>query len=295
VFLDNYPEPKTPPSNPSEAVPPASGQQPGSTPAPPAPSAMIPVDKKEDPTIAKEWAKTSPYYEVFRKINQFQYNGNLWYLQGNYEHAFEELRLAQGLLKDTYHQISEIYLEDTRALLESVSPSVIQANDSIAKFYVRTAFRDFRYAEDRYKIARSTNPYQYRYKIQQYSEGIRYMRRAKRYALLALVSSKIPLEEKDEYKMVGEHKNKENYIVESHSVYEKLRNRLVFFIQDKKIERFYYPQGNTNNKPFDVIETHDDNYGYITQFRRDLLVEVGKEVKENDARERQALPAVLTP
>lgn len=232
------------------------------------------------------------YYKIIKGINQLDFNGNMWYLQSNYSMAFRQLRAAQAKMKDGYEFAIQKYLEDTRAILESAAPSIIRSDDSVAKALLRLGFRDLRTGEDKLLMGKNSSPYQYRYKILLYSEGITILRRGKRFGILAILASKTPDEDKAEYKYWSLDDLKEARAEEKEPNYEKVRGTISNFIDNKRMERTIVPPANPTGPALDLFEQHDDNYGIITDKRLDLLYESNFDIKETDSTDKEKLPPV---
>ncbi|WCL50860.1 adhesin OmpL37 family surface protein [Leptospira sp. GIMC2001] len=232
------------------------------------------------------------YYRIIRDINQLDFNGNMWYLQSNYSLAFRQLREAQGRMKEGYELAIQKYLEDTRALLESTAPAIIRSDDNVAKALLRLGFRDLRTGEDRFLMGFNSSPYQYRYKILLYSEGITILRRGKRYAILAMLASKTPDEDKAEYQYWSLDDLKEAREEPKEPNYDKVKNNLSNYVDNKRLERKVVPPANPQATPLDLFEQHDDNYGMITENRLDLIMEANFEIKETDSIDREKVPPI---
>jgi AraC-like DNA-binding protein len=233
-----------------------------------------------------------PQYEIIKEINQLDFNGNMWYLQSNYSLAFRQLRNAQSKMKDGYEFATQKYLEDTRALLESSAPYIIRSEDAISKSLLRLGFRDLRNAEDKFLMAFNSSPYQYRYKILLYSEAITVLRRGKRFAILAMLASKTPDEDKEEYKYWSLEDLEDAKREPKEPNYERIRTMIANYIDNKRIERGVIPPANPTARPLDLFEQHDDNYGVITEGRLDLLNEASGEIKGTDAYDREKVPPI---
>lgn len=232
------------------------------------------------------------HYKIIKEINQLDFNGNLWYLQSNYSLAFRQLRSAQEKMKDGYEFATQQYIEDTRALLESAAPYIVRSDDAIAKSLLRLGFRDLRNSEDKFLMGFNSSPYQYRYKILLYSEAIKTLRRGKRFAILAMLASKTPDEDKLEYKYWSQEDLEEKREEIPEPRYGKVRDTISNFVENKRLERKIVPPANPTGRPLDLFEQHDDNYGIITEDRLDLLAEAGSEIKPTDAMDREKLPPI---
>ncbi|TGN19934.1 adhesin OmpL37 family surface protein [Leptospira idonii] len=232
------------------------------------------------------------YFKLLKAANQTDFSGNMWYLQSNYTYAFRQLRGAQGELKNIFEVVIQKYIEDARSLLESAAPSIIRSNDNSSKALLRLGFRDLRSAEDLYTTGLNSSPHQFRYKLTLYKEGILTLRRAKRFAILAMIYSKTPDEDKPEYQYRSNEDLKEARNEEKQRNYEKVRDTLINFIENKRMERTVAPPGNPDAKPLDLLEQHDDNYGFITSKRLDLLQEANLQIKETEGAKRESVPPV---
>lgn len=232
------------------------------------------------------------YFRLLKAANQSDFSGNMWYLQSNYVYAFRQLRQAQGELKNIYEVAIQKYIEDARALLEAAAPAIIRSNDNNAKALLRLGFRDLRSSEDLYTTGLNSSPHQYRYKLTLYKEGIQTLRRAKRFAVLAMIYSKTPDEDKPEYQYRSNEDLKEARSEEKQRNYEKVRDTLINFIENKRMERTVVPPGNPDAKPLDLLEVHDDNYGFITSKKIDLLQEANFQIRETEGARRESIPPV---
>lgn len=232
------------------------------------------------------------YFKLLKAANQSDFSGNMWYLQSNYTYGFRQLRQAQGELKGIFEIVLQKYIEDAKALLESAAPAIIRSNDNNAKALLRLGFRDLRSSEDLYTTGLNSSPHQYRYKLTLYKEGILTLRRAKRFAILAMIYSKTPDEDKPEYQYRSNEDLKEARSEEKQRNYEKVRDTLINYIENKRMERTILPPGNPDAKPLDLLEQHDDNYGFITSKKVDLLLEANAQIKETEGAKRESVPPV---
>lgn len=233
-----------------------------------------------------------PSYTSLKKANQFDFNGNMLYFQSNYSLSFKNLRAAQGEMKDLYQATHEQYLQNSRALLEYASPLIVRSNDKIAQHLLRLGFRDLKSSEDHFTIAYNSSPYQFRYKLLLYGEGIKIARRARKFALLAMIASKTPTEDKPEYQFVNLDDIRATVEKENISDYEKIRNTLINYIDNDLLQRKIVPPGEAKERPIDILEIHDDNYSIITSGRISLMDMSNDEIKTEDMIQKETLPPV---
>ncbi|MBM9501349.1 AraC family transcriptional regulator [Leptospira sp. 201903071] len=233
-----------------------------------------------------------PSYTSLKKANQFDFNGNMWYYQSNYSLSFKNLRGAQGEMKDLYQATHEAYLQNSRVILEYASPLIVRSNDKIAQHLLRLGFRDLKSSEDHFTTAYNSAPYQFRYKLLLHSEGIKIARRARRFALLAMIASKTPAEDKPEYQFVNLDDIKATAEKENISDYERIRNTMINYIDNDLIQRKIVPPGESKDKPIDILEIHDDNYSFITSGRVSFMDMSNDEIKTDDMIQKETLPPI---
>ncbi|WP_061298776.1 adhesin OmpL37 family surface protein [Leptospira borgpetersenii] len=235
-----------------------------------------------------------PFYTSLKKANQSDFNGNMFYFQSNYTLSFKNLRAAQGEMKDLYQSTHEQYLQNSRILLEYASPLIVRSNDKIAQHLLRLGFRDLKNSEDHFTIAYNSSPYQFRYKLLLHGEGIKIARRARKFALLAMIASKTPTEDKPEYQFVNLDDIRAAVEKENISDYEKIRNTLINYIDNDLLQRKIAPPGEAKDKPIDILEIHDDNYGIITSGRISLMDLSNEEIRTDNMIQKETLPPVPT-
>ncbi|MDO6395170.1 AraC family transcriptional regulator [Leptospira santarosai] len=235
-----------------------------------------------------------PSYASLKKANQSDFNGNMLYFQSNYSLSFKNLRGAQGEMKDLYQATHEQYLQNSRILLEYASPLIVRSNDKIAQHLLRLGFRDLKNSEDHFTIAYNSAPYQFRYKLLLHGEGIKIARRARKFALLAMIASKTPTEDKPEYQFVNLDDIRAAVEKENISDYEKIRNTLINYIDNDLLQRKIVPPGEAKDKPIDILEIHDDNYGIITSGRISLMDLSNEEIRTDNMIQKETLPPIPT-
>ncbi|TGK31530.1 AraC family transcriptional regulator [Leptospira gomenensis] len=235
-----------------------------------------------------------PSYTSLKKANQLDFNGNMWYYQSNYSLSFKNLRGAQGEMKDLYQATHELYLQNSRVILEHASPLIVRSNDKIAQHLLRLGFRDLKSSEDHFTTAYNSAPYQFRYKLLLHSEGMKIARRARRFALLAMIASKTPAEDKPEYQFVNLDDIKATAEKEDISDYERIRNTLINYIDNDLLQRTIVPPGESKDRPVDILEVHDDNYSIITSGRVSFMDMSNDEIRTDDMVRKETLPPIPT-
>lgn len=126
----------------------------------------------------------------FKDIYQMNFNAEVAYLQSDYKRAFKKVYESQRKQADLYSDIlRNLYLEDSKNILDRLAPDIIKAKNSRARLYLTLAYRDRAVGWNLYTIGDASNPKLYSYKLYQYVEAIKMTRRAKRYGFLALYES----------------------------------------------------------------------------------------------------------
>ncbi len=202
------------------------------------------------------------HIEILKKANQHHFNAHMWYLQSNYVRSYQEIKRSQSLLRDLYLTIlDDYYREDARILLDISAPIIIQSKDKKAEHFLKLGYRDLEESKVFREMGYNYNRFLFSNKIRFYIDAIKNARRAKRFAFLAIIESKIPVEEKDEYKRqtLDDHlfKNEDS---DSITTYEDVKNKLTNLINRKLI---------TNN--YNFFLHHDDNFAKVSKEKTDIL------------------------
>ena len=190
---------------------------------------------------------------------------NLQYLQGNYVKTYKKIKFSQELLKDLYLRIvDKYYARDTRAMLNISAPIIVQAKDKKAQLFLRLGYRDLETSNQYRMFGYNYNRFLYSNKIRYYIDAIKRARRGKRFAFLALLESKIPYEEKDEYRTQTIDEALRKTEKEEIADYERVKNLMTNMINRQLIENKKVNGG-------DFFLHHDDNYTYISKKRKSVV------------------------
>ena len=238
------------------------------------------------------------YYFDFLKANQKDLEGSLYYYKGDYNIAYRPLRESQGKIKEMYESVLERHNEYTRVILTFASSRVLRVKDPTAKNLLRQSFRELKIAENFYTIGYNSAPNLFRNKISLYQEGIVSSRRARRFAILALIEFATTSDEKREYKKqkIGEYRDPEydgttnnyNYLkktlrnyIENKWLDGKITANVPFERPDTATAFTYIPGKDT--PPIDLMEILDDCYGIITYNRISVLEQTNIFIKRDTA------------
>ena len=128
--------------------------------------------------------------KLFLAAYNLHFNGEIAFLQSDYKRSYKKVYSSQGeLLKLYEYMLKNIYLEDSKNILDSLAPRVIRSKNSRARLYLTLGYRDRTVSSTHFIVGEATNLKLYSYKLYKYEEGIKMARRAKRYGFLALYES----------------------------------------------------------------------------------------------------------
>ena len=180
-------------------------------------------------------------------------------LRSDYSEAYEEVRKSQKILTTLFHNaLANIYEGETQSLLDLAAPIILRSNDRKAEFLLRLGYRDLEVSKKYLSIGFHSNRFLYSNKIGHYINGIKRARRAKRFALLAIIESKTPREEKSEYRVqtLDEALNREAQEEEKITDYDRVKTSLQNLINRRLISIELADR-------YRFLLQHSDNYGLI--------------------------------
>ncbi|MCB1145001.1 MAG: hypothetical protein H7A24_17715 [Leptospiraceae bacterium] len=258
-----------------------------------------PSELKESELSSEENSKNidSSYYYDFLKANQKDLEGSIYYFKGEYSTAYRPLRESQGKLKEMYESVLERHNEFSRVLIFYASNHVLRTKDRFAKHLIKKAYKELKIAEDFYTLGFNAQPNLFRNKLSLYRDGIQASRRARRFALLALIEFKTPNDEKANYRKQKMNAYRDAEYDGTSNNYEYLKRTLRNFIENKWLDSkisasvpferpetatgFTYNPGN-DTPPLDLMEILDDCYGIITYNRISVLEETNLFIKREN-------------
>lgn len=258
-------------------------------------------DEKEKSQDKKQY--DSLYFYDFRRASGKHLEGSIYYFKGDYGASIVPLRESQRLLKDIYEDVAERHTEFTRVLLSYASNRIIPSKDIQARYLLKQAFKELKNAEINYCMGWNSSPPQYRKKILHFQDGITASRKARRFAILAIIEYNTPVDEKRAYKKQKLNEYRDPAYDGSVNNYEYLKKTLRNFIENKWIEpkitsRIIFNKPMTNKEinyeakpdPIDLMEVLDDCYGIITYKRMSILEITQQYLKKEQALE-ESIPA----
>ncbi|MDX1959278.1 MAG: hypothetical protein SFU98_11935 [Leptospiraceae bacterium] len=257
----------------------------------------------EDDKLHDKKMDNSYYYE-FLTANQKDLEGNIYYMKNDYSNAFVPLREAQGKLKEIFESALERHNEYTRVLTSYASTRIVRTDDYTAKWLLKKAFAEQKTAENYYTAGWNNAPYQFRNKISLYELGLHASRRARRFALLALIELKTPKDEKRIYKKQKLNEYRDPSYDGSVNDYEYIKKTLRNQIENKHLEQKISTSVTTErpetatsftfvpnvSPPLDLMEALDDCYNIITYDRISVLEETNNFLKREGSKDNSTPP-----
>ena len=193
------------------------------------------------------------HYKMFEEAYMHDFNSNVYFLAANYVKSHEELLNSQKILRDLYLDIlKNRYEVDAENLLKMSAPLIMLAKDKNAQYYLKKGYRHMSKAKEYRVKGYHFNRFLYSSKIKLYMAGMNQIKLAKKYAILALIESKIPIISKSDYTTQSLDVAKGLKVKESIKKYHKLRFAII-----NNVER-----GNLD-KNYPYLLHHADNYGRI--------------------------------
>jgi len=130
--------------------------------------------------------RENDYFKVF----ELHFNADVAYLQADYKRAYKRIYSSQTDLDKLYaHMLKNIYLEDSKDILDNLAPDIIRSKNARARLYLTLGYRDRTVSWTHYSVGIASNPKLHSYRLYKFVEAIKMARRAKRYGFLALFES----------------------------------------------------------------------------------------------------------
>ena len=198
---------------------------------------------------------------------QFDFKAKVWQLQGNYKECYKQIRNSQQILKDLYYNVLlSVYIEEAKKILQTVSPLIVNSNNPLSKKYISYAYQHIALAEKAASLGHGADEPLYSLKIKQFIEGIKNIRKSKKFTLAAMVENAKPPEEKPDYYVQTYEEAKKIDILPKTPPYKEIKDSLLDlstrgFIKKEIIEKY------------NLFLHHDDNYQLIFTSKKSLVVE----------------------
>ena len=262
-------------------------------------NAISNLARPEDVAARTDFSKRM--VDLYRAAIQHDFYAQLWYLQGNYSNTYRELKESQNQLQQAYRQILVNYIDETWVLLEESAPLVVRTKDHGARHLLRLGYRDLESARLFFQRGYNIKPTLHQNQILSYEEGIKRIRRARRYAILSLIEAKLPLSEKPKYRVVtlDDVRKKKEGTLFSQSDYERVLNTLANLMGRRLLPRFVrkpLPRENSLASESRMIQLellgiHQDNYNRLLSDRRSTWQEIVTKLDVREFNRDKVLPA----
>ena len=228
--------------------------------------------------------------EKMKSAVEHDFFAGIYYLQGNYGHTYRELSTSRDLIQQVYKEILEYYIDGTWVLLESAAPIILRTQDAKSKHFLQLGFRDLESSRLFHQRGSNIGKKLHTNQINFYKEGIKRIRRARKYGILAIMESRTPLEEKKEYQYVSYDDIRNGNEAEKQKEYDRVLNRMIGLISRQLVDATI--KSNSRGYPIeiDIIEMHQDNFGAMIPDRVHLLNKMLSEVETAKFHESKRLP-----
>ena len=118
------------------------------------------------------------------------------YMKFSFNPAMNEIRTTQKLLITLCSRIAVRETESATALLNEIAPEVIETKNKTAKKYMSLGYRAVDTAEKVMIMSDNLPEKNFSIRIYEYVKAIKNAKYSKRFAIIALIESRIPLEKK---------------------------------------------------------------------------------------------------
>lgn len=246
----------------------------------------MPLASDQDKAFREEMTK------LFQSALRHDFYAHLWFLQGNYSRTYTELVASQDDLQNIYRRVLENYIDATWVLLESSAPLIVRTRDAQARHMLQLGFRDLESARQFHTSGISIKPTLHNNQMDFFRDGIKRIRRARRYGVMALIEAKLPKDEKSDYQQVtlDDIKNAEEDGKASENHYEKVLNLLINLMGRKLIPAEVGSDARGRPIQLKLLEVHQDNYNRLISDRRSLWHEIVAELKTDEFHAKEVLP-----
>ncbi|MDH4261686.1 MAG: hypothetical protein OEV78_01435 [Spirochaetia bacterium] len=223
-----------------------------------------------DPHVTNFYSEE--YFKIYKEAVTLDFTANTYFLSGEYTKCYKTIIESQKLLRKLYYDILTNHYEvDTDQILKMSGPIILLSKDKKAEFLLKSGYEEKSKGSYQKKLGFGVNKFLLSQKIKFYIDAIDHIIRAKRYAILALVESTVPIIDKSEYKtqtFEDALRVKNNVKLKKEiSDYDYIRNELINNINKKNLPA-----------NFPLLLHHSDNYGMIYENKKSVLNEIGDSI-----------------
>ncbi len=224
------------------------------------------------------------------------FNAHIWYLQANYSRTYLSLVDSQNMIQDLYRRLLENYIDETWILLEESAPLIVRTRDRDARHLLKLGYRDLETARLFHQRGYNIRPTLHTNQVQWYTEGIKRIRRARRFGVLALIEAKLPPADKDKYRI--QDLNDYRRLEEEGDLFRqedfvRLANRLTNLIGRQLLPQSIGAERGGKKVNLILLEMHQDNYNRLISDRRSVWQRIMSTMKSNEDFTQKVLPDVV--
>lgn len=184
------------------------------------------------------------------------------YMKFSFDLSFGEITRSQALLIDLYRKVLVRETAETKALLNDSAVEVMEKNDYMAKKYLALGYRSLKWAQKVMLMSDNLPEKNYSIRLYEYVKAIKNLKMAKRYAVAALLETRITdaaLKQiiDEDIKRLEEEKKRESTERERKRITDRVMNSINYKSYEKMIPLIetYIPE-----KKEKYLALHRDNY-----------------------------------
>ncbi len=151
-----------------------------------------------NPTISNRG--TDNEIRLYEEAIRHDLIGRILYMKFSFHNAFVELKKSQLLMIELYKQVILYDVKDSRNLLNNAAPEILKNKEHYPKKYLSLGYRSSKWAERIMVMADNLPERNYSIRLYEYSKAVKRAKFAKRYAILALIESRLEPENKRKMK-----------------------------------------------------------------------------------------------
>jgi len=134
--------------------------------------------------------------ELYSEAARRDLLARILYLKFEFHNSFTEIKRSQILLLELMKLITEREMEGAMSLLHEFAPYILQSRDNAAKKYLSLGYRASNESGQVQLIADNLPETNYSIRLYEYIKALKLAKYAKRYAIIALIESRIDPAEK---------------------------------------------------------------------------------------------------
>lgn len=209
----------------------------------------------------------------FEEALKKDFNAHIWYLQGNYSRTYLSLVDSQNQIQELYRRVLENYIDETWILLEESAPLIVRVRDRDARHLLKLGYRDLESARLFHQRGYNIKPTLHTNQVQWYTEGIKRIRRARRFGILALIEAKLPPADKEKFQVQDLNdfrRQEEEGNIFRQSNFVRIANRLTNLVGRQLLPPSIGATRGGKKVDLILLEMHQDNYARMISDRRSV-------------------------